>query len=242
MQKSVRPDREDQSTRALSPLRLAHGAPLLIGLGRRPVHGKGPKRMITRDVTGCGVEGCAIERAVESELVSAAKGSIGLVIGAYVIAITSGRCAVAWVKLGMHFRRCGHPDVPRQQRIQGPAKLRGFPSRRYNHANGLPARMNTRIRPTRPKGRNGRVTEAPERLFDHPLYRAQLRLPLPAAEVRAVILQNELHGAIGHRQESYRAAKVRARKMTVEQVIQSGAKDPRLIDFMSVRQTHCPLS
>ena len=90
--------------------------------------------------------------------------------------------------------------------------------------------MHTRIRPTRPEGRNGCATEARERLFDHPLYRALLRLSLPTAEVRAVILQNELHGAFGHREESYPTRNGRASKTACA-----------MIDFISTRQTHCAL-
>src|SRR5258708_32456245 len=212
MKKAIRSHHEHQSARPVAPSRLGHGAPLMIGLGPGSVGCKGAEAMIARDTTRRGVERRAVERLREPKLVSPAKGTMGLVIGSYEIAIAPRSGAIACVELGTHLEGLRHPHVRRQHRIQGPSKLRGFPSRRDDYADRLPARMYTRIRSTRPESRNGRVTKALKRLFDHPLYRALLRLSLPAAEVRAVILQNELHGAIGHRNESYPTAKVGARK------------------------------
>ena len=158
--------------------------------------------MVASDATRRRVERGAVERSLKPELVSPAKGGIGLVIGPYQVAIAPRSGAIACVELGTHLDGLRYPYVRRQHRIHGPSKLRGFPSRRDDHTDRLPARMHTRVRPTRPEGRNGCVAQALERLFNHPLYRALLRLSLPAAEVRAVILQHELHGPIGHRLES----------------------------------------
>lgn len=42
-----------------------------------------------------------------------------------------------------------------------------------------------------------------ERGFEHPLYGAPIRLALPPAEVRAIVVQHELQRASRHRPESY---------------------------------------
>ena len=78
---------------------------------------------------------------LESELVSAAKGTVGLVISSYEIAIAPGRCAIACVKLGTHLERSRDPHVSRQDRIQCTSHSHGIPALGEAHTDRLTSRV-----------------------------------------------------------------------------------------------------
>src|SRR3954464_14448833 len=103
MKKAVGFDDEHHPARPLRPFRFTHDAPMIICCRRGSANGKSAEAMLADDARRGAVERGAVERSPESELVTSAEWSIGLVIGAYVVAIAPGRCAIACMKFGTHF-------------------------------------------------------------------------------------------------------------------------------------------
>jgi hypothetical protein len=99
---------------------------------------------------------------------------------------------------GPHLGRARDPDVRRQDRVQRAPQLLNVPPIRNPNSNCLASRVHAGIRPARSQRRDMGGTQPLERCFELALDGALLRLPLPPAEARPVVVQNELHGAFGH--------------------------------------------
>ena len=103
MNKTVGSHDEDKAAWPLDPSRLDDVASKIISGRRCSLDREGAKAMFAGDPTRRAIERGPVERSHKCELVSSPKWSIGLVIGAYVIAIPPGRRAVACVEFRTHF-------------------------------------------------------------------------------------------------------------------------------------------
>jgi hypothetical protein len=66
--------------------------------------------------------------------------------------------------------------------------------------------MHASIGAPRPQRRHRRSAQLRQRFFENALHRALRRLPLPAGEFGAVIMQHELHGALTRHARKLRRA------------------------------------
>ena len=133
----------------------------------------------------------------------AKRGVRGLVEPHRVAVAPSGR-AVPGVERGLHFERPRNPDVGRESAVQHHPQLLCCPMPGNLHAGRLAARVHPRIRPSRAHDPHWMVTQTGERPFHHALHRAFRRLHLPAGEIAAIVLQNELQNASRHRLKASR--------------------------------------
>ena len=72
------------------------------------------------------------------------------------------------------------------------------PSFRNPHSDRLASRVNAGIRAARPQRGNWCGAQSPQCLLQHALNGSLIRLALPPAESGAVVVQHELHSALGH--------------------------------------------
>ena len=199
MQESIGFDLEYQSATPVSPPGLLDVTPVMITGRRGSKHGEAAKAMIAGEVRGCGIQSRPLQGLLERELVSSAERGVRRGIRSDVIAVAPTHRTVPGVKLAPHRHRRRHPDVGGQHRIQcAPQLLNILPPIRYPNADGLPPCMDARVGTAGSKCGDRRAAESLQCLFQYPLNGALLRLALPPAESGAVIVQHELHGALGH--------------------------------------------
>src|SRR5512138_3881342 len=156
-----------------------------------------------------------------------------LFVGSDEVAIPPAHCTVARVKLFSHFGRRGDPDIRRQNRVQRAPQLLNVspPPFRNSNAYRLSARVDARIGPAGPQRGDRTIAQPRQRLFEDALYGALLRLALPSTESGPVIVQHELHGALGHCWKT---------TSTMKGVKQLRSVVIRAIDFARSVYSHCP--
>jgi hypothetical protein len=199
MQESIGFDLEYQSATPVTPPGLLHLTPVMITGRRGSKHGETAKAMIAREVRGCSIQSRPLQGLLERELVWSAERGACLCIRSDVIAVAATHRTVPGVKLPPHRHRRRHPDVGGEHRIQSsPQLLNILPPVGYPNADGLAPCMDARVGPAGSKCGDRRAAESLQCLFQYPLNGALLRLALPPAESGAVIVQHELHGALGH--------------------------------------------
>jgi hypothetical protein len=199
MQEPVGFDFEHEPARPLTPARLAHATAMIVVRGRRTEYGEAQEAVFTLDMGGGCIQSAPIEGLPDCELVPSTEWRIRLLVRPDVVAVAPAHRTVPRVKLAMHFDRGRDPHIRGQQRVQRPSKLLYvLPTLCDAHAHGLTARMHPSIRPSGAQRRRWRAAQPLERLFQNSLNGALPRLALPPAEPGAVIVQHELHGALGH--------------------------------------------
>jgi hypothetical protein len=85
-----------------------------------------------------------------------------------------------------------HPDIPGEKGVERMPKL-AVPERKSAFKTGhLALGMDTGVCSSGPCDRDSLSAKLGQDVFDHPLDRPPIGLPLPAVEIRTVIAQNEL--------------------------------------------------
>lgn len=198
MKKSIGFDLEHEAAVAVSPGSASNMASMVVVRRRRAEHCEGAKAVISLCERRRAIEETAIERAVEGELARPAERRTRFFVGADVVTVLPRNRAIPRVELGSHLEGRGSPDILREHRIQRAPQSRRFPAFWNAHTNRLSSRVHARVRPSGAECRNGRATQSIECLLHDPLNGALIGLPLPSAESSTVVVQHELHGALGH--------------------------------------------
>ena len=198
MEKAIRFDLEDESTCSVMPARFAHDADVVVVRRCRAKDGEGTKAVRSFCQRGQPVEEVPIERPIERKLARAPKGRPRVVVRADVVTVSTRDRAVACVKVRSHLERRGRPHIIRKNRVQCAPQSRRIPALRKADADGLSSRVHAGVGPPGAECRDRRATQSLECLLHDPLNGALVGLPLPSLEACAVVVQNELHGALGH--------------------------------------------
>src|ERR1051326_6031296 len=175
-----------------------HRATMVVMRGRRAEHRKRAKAMFALEHRRALIEQHAIEPSVDRQLPRPAKGGPCLVAGADVITIAPRDGAVSGMEFRTHLVRRGYPHVVRQDCIERTSHSRRIPAFRQSHADRLTSRVNSGISSSGTERRNRPSTQLLECLLHDPLNGALVGLSLPTAESCPVVVQNELHGTLGH--------------------------------------------
>jgi hypothetical protein len=171
----------------------------------RPHDGEAPEAVITLELGGRRIQSAPLQGLPESELVPSTKRRVRRVVGADVVAVPPAHCTVPRVKLVSHLDRLRDPDVGGKDRIQCAPQALHVPSIRNPNSHRLASRVYAGVGSTGAQRRDSGSTQPLERVFQDTLNRPLLRLPLPSAETRPVVVQHELHGALGHCRKATRA-------------------------------------
>lgn len=167
---------------------------------RRTAYGEAPETVVPFEEGGRRVQSAPRQGPLERQLVPTTEWRVCFVIRADVVAVPPADCTVSRVKIVSHFSSSGDPDVGGQQRIERAPQLLNVapPPLRHPNANRLSSRVHSGVRSARSERRDRRRAQPLENLFQYPLNGALLRLALPPAESGAVVVQYELHIALGH--------------------------------------------
>lgn len=200
MQESIGFDFEDEPTRSIAPPRRCNATAVIVMSRRRTEYGEAPETVVTLDIGGRGIQSAPLQGLPECQLVPTTKRRVCFVIRADVVAVPSTYRTVARVKLVPHFSGCRDPHVRWKNRVECAPQLLNVspPSFGHPNTNGLTSRMNTGIRSARSQGSDWRGTEPRQCLLQNALNGSLSRLALPPAEPGAVVVQHELHSALGH--------------------------------------------
>lgn len=200
MQESVGFDFEHQPTSPIAPSRAEHATAVIVMGRRRTQYGEAPEAVITLEVGGRCIQSAPLEGLPECELVPTTKWRVCFLVRADVVAVASAYCTETRVKLVPHLGGGRDPHIRGKNRVQRPPKVlnAAAPSLRNPHSDRLASRVNAGIRAARPQRGNWCGANSPQCLLQHALNGSLIRLALPPAESGAIVVQHELHSALGH--------------------------------------------
>ncbi len=200
VKKSVGFDLENESARTVAPSRVGDATAMIVVSRRRPEYGEAPEAVVTLEVDSRRIQSAPVQGLPECQLVPTTKRRVCFLIRADVVTIPPADCTVPRVKLGPHLRRSRDPHVAWKNRVERAPQFLTVapPPFWYPNTNRLPASVHPRVGASRPQRGHRSGAKPLECLFQNSLYGALLRLALPPAEPGAVIVQYELHGALGH--------------------------------------------
>gem|GEM_PF-2345212 len=202
VQKSIRLDREVQSSANPIPRSISHCAFVLIGLGRGPANGETEKLVLPEQrLSQIREDRLVRQRPGQVPFITAPEGRGGLSVRPDLVDVSPRDGAVTGVKLIGNVMRVCNPDIWWEQRVERSAKFKGVPRLRNSHVRRLSSRVNPSICPSSPEQRNVPFEQAFENVLDDTLNRYRCRLTLPSGEPRPVVLQHELDGALPHEAE-----------------------------------------
>ena len=200
MQESVGFDLEHEPTRPITPSRGGHTTAMIVMGRRRTEYGEAPEAVITLQVSGCRIQGAPVQGLPECELEPSPKRRVCLVIRADVVAVPPAYCTVARVKLILHRGGRRNPYIGGKNGVERASQRLNISPPSFGNADPdrLTPGMHPGIRSARPQCGNRRGAQPPQCLLQNALYGSLIRLALPPAEPGAVVVQHELHGALGH--------------------------------------------
>jgi len=208
MEEPVRFDLEQQTAVPVEPCGVRHRAAVVVLRRRRAPDSEAQKAVFAANECRAFLEQPPVERASDAPFGTAAKGGLRFLVRPDLVAVPASDRVVSRVEIVAHRMSVGHPDVVGQDGVERAAQSVRPPLVGNSNADCLAAGVHAGIGATGAKSGGGLRADPAECRFEHALHGAPVRLPLPPAEARAVVVQHELHRASRHRGKKYPTALV----------------------------------